>query len=267
LRPTARPTRTPAPLIPVETTTPQANTPTPGLPAGTDVFFRLASDWGSAYPNQEVRFTLVVRNTRAADAGGANNLNNVTLRSVLPNNLEVLGAQTDRTDPTIAGQEVRYTITQLQPGEGVELSILTRIRPNVAAGTLLVVQGQLLYDGLAQPAFSNIASVLVVSAAQPTAVQVFTVTPTAPAATATNGAYPPPSSPTAPPATTMPPSAVPTLAPSATAIISQPQPPATPPPTAPLPETSTGVPLLGVLLLGLTLFTRTWRLHRSRERI
>ncbi len=214
-----------------------------------------------------MRFTLVVRNTRTG--GDANILNNVNLRSVLPSNLEVLAAQTDRTDPTIAGQEVRYTINQLQPGQGVELTILTRIRPNVAAGTLLVVQGQLLYDGLTQAAFSNIASVLVVDSGQPTVVQVITATATAPSGTATPGAYPPPAtSPTVEPATAT--VAAAGIAPTATAtlepIIGQP-PTTPPPPTAPLPDTSTGVPLMGVLLLGLTLFTRTWRLHRSRERI
>jgi hypothetical protein len=253
--------------VPAETTTTVANTATPGLPPGTDVFFRLASDWGSAYPNQEVRFTLVVRNTRPA--GDASTLNNVTLRSVLPNNLEVLAAQTDRTDPTIAGQEVRYTLNQLQPGEGVELSILTRIRPSVAAGTLLVVQGQLLYDGLTQPAFSNIASVLVVDSGQPTVVQVITATAATPTRTATAGAYPPPGgSPTVPPATATTQGVAPTSTATPLPIIGQPQPTVTPPPpTVPLPETSTGVPLLGVALLGLTLFTRTWRLHRSRERL
>jgi hypothetical protein len=241
------------------------------LPEGTDLFFRIASDWGSAYPNQDVRFTLVVRNTRAADDTGANTLTNLNLRSVLPDNLEVLTAQTDRTDPTIAGQEVRYVVAQLQPGEGVELSILTRIRPTVAAGTLLVVQGQLQYDGLSQPAFSNIASVLVVGSTQPTAVQVITATPAPPTANtpvppvATDPATPDPAATAAPP--------VPSIAPTldlrtVTPIIGQPPAPTEPPPpVVPLPETSTGVPLLGVLLLGMTLFTRTWRLHRSRDRI
>jgi hypothetical protein len=36
---------------------------------------------------------------------------------------------------------------------------------------------------------------------------------------------------------------------------------------APLPATSTGVPLAGLVLLGLTMVVRTVRLHRARERV
>jgi hypothetical protein len=36
---------------------------------------------------------------------------------------------------------------------------------------------------------------------------------------------------------------------------------------APLPATSTGVPLAGLVLLGMTLLVRTIRIKRSRERL
>jgi hypothetical protein len=37
--------------------------------------------------------------------------------------------------------------------------------------------------------------------------------------------------------------------------------------SAPLPDTSSGVPMAGVLLLGMTLLVRTVRLHRAKERL
>ncbi|MCX7792154.1 MAG: hypothetical protein N2378_16085 [Chloroflexaceae bacterium] len=252
------PTNTPAPLVPLGTST-AAPVATPGVT--TDVFFRLASDWGSAYPGQQVNYTLVVRNTRPPAADGANTLRNVTVRSALPANLEVLGARADRgVDPTVSGNDVNYTLDQLQPGEGVEITIPTRIRPDVTAGTLIVVQGQLSYNGLSPaPLFSNIVSVQVVGAAQP---------PTAPIAqqvTPTTAPYPPPRSPTVARTVTAGPTA--TSAPTATPLptIATVAPP--PPPPAPLPETSAGVPLLGFMLLGGTLLTRTIRLHRARSRL
>jgi len=230
-----------------------------------EVFFRLASDWGSAYPGQSVNLTLVVRNTTAAP------LRNLRLRSALPNNLELLGAQTDRgNDPSINGQELTFALDQLPAGQSVEVTVATRIRQAVAAGTLLVAQSQLQYEGLSQPIFSNIVTVLVVGAAQPTQAASPSVAATA---SPRASAYPAPSAATAPATAAPSASATATVAPSRSAIASggptaAPAPTAAPPaPGAPLPETSGGVPLMGVLLLGLTLLTRTVRLHRARERL
>jgi hypothetical protein len=227
----------------------------------SDVFFRFGSDWGSAYPGQDVNFTLVIRNTRATAANGANNLRNVTLRSVLPNNVEVRGAKADRgADPTVSGNEVRYTIAELAPGEGIELTIASRIRAGIASGTLLVAQGQVQYDGLSAPAFSNVVSVLVVGSTSPAQ--------QAASATASATALSSPS-PTATATAKLPSSnlggGVPAAASTSTPIPTKVASPA--PAPAPLPETSGGVPVGGVLLLGMTLFLRTWRLHRARERI
>src|SRR5262249_16147676 len=83
---------------------PQAS-PTSGAPVAgdTNVFFRIASDWGSAYPEQAVRYTLVLSNKRPVNADGSNDLRDVIITSSLPANLEVLGAQADRGgDPTVA---------------------------------------------------------------------------------------------------------------------------------------------------------------------
>jgi hypothetical protein len=210
-----------------------------------------------------------VRNTRAAAANGANDLRSVSVRSTLPGNLEVLGARADRgSDPSVNGNEVSYTIGQLQPGEGVEVTVSTRIRPDVTVGTLLVAQGQLTYEGLAQTAFSNIVSVQVVgNAAPPTAAAVGTsIAQATTGPTGTTGAYPPPSTGTPASATAVAASAT---APRPTAPAqAQPRPTVAPtPPSAPLPDTSTGVPLLGIALLGGTLLTRTWRLHRAKNRL
>jgi hypothetical protein len=202
----------------------------------------------------------VIRNTRAAAADGANNLRNVTLRSVLPSNLEVRGAKADRgADPTVAGNEVRYTIAQIAPGEGIELTIASRIRAGVTSGTLLVAQGQVQYDGLSAPTFSNVVSVLVVgtSPAQQVALATASTTPSpSPTQTATATL---PSGNLGGGASVGASTSTPTIVPTRVASL--------PPAPAPLPETSGGVPVGGVLLLGMTLFLRTWRLHRARERI
>jgi len=260
------PTRTASPLIPLPTGSAQP-TSGPAGGGGTDIFFRLASDWGSAYPGQQVNFTLAVRNTRAPAAAGANDLRNVTVRSALPGNLELLGTRADRgSDPAVNGNEVSYSIPLLQPGEGVEITVETRIRPDVTVGTLLVAQGQLTYEGLAQTAFSNIVSVQVVGNAQPPTAAAGGGSPVAQAATA--APYPPPGTGT-PVRTTATP--VRTITPTVSG--QAPQPTAPPPtivpprPPAPLPETSGGVPLLGIALLGGTLLTRTWRIHRSKSRL
>ena len=264
------PTRTASPLIPLPTGSaqPTSGTSGPAGGGGTDIFFRLASDWGSAYPGQQVNFTLAVRNTRAPAAAGANDLRTVTVRSALPGNLELLGARADRgSDPAVNGNEVSYSIPLLQPGEGVEITVETRIRPDVTVGTLLVAQGQLTYEGLAQTAFSNIVSVQVVGNAQPPTAAAGGGSPVAQAATGTTAPYPPPGTGT-PVRTTATP--VRTITPTVAGQAPQPTAPPTlvpPRPPAPLPETSAGVPMLGIALLGGTLLTRTWRIHRSKSRL
>ncbi len=259
-RPPASPTAT---SLPAETPTPTEQ-PAPAVFSEGDLLLRLSSDWGSAYAGQDVVFTVVLGNTHPEQTISA-----VNLRSVLPSNLQVLSANASRgVDPVISSQTVTYTAPDLTPGERVQITIATRIRPNVTAGTLLVVQAQASYSGLSRPVFSNISTVLVVGDQQ-----VITATATlapvySPTATITSG----PNAPTTAP---------PTLSPTATtvsAVSSGTTPTVTVTPTslaaggqssgqAPLPNTSTGIPFLGVLLLGLTLLTRTVRLHRARERI
>jgi hypothetical protein len=234
----------------------------------TNVFFRIASDWGSANAGQEVKYTIALRNTRSA--GDANNLSDLLIRSTLPSNLEVLGASSDRgVDPTVAGNDVQLRIATLKPGETIELTVRTRIKPKVARGTLIVSQAQATYAGLAQALFSNVVTVLVVDAAPTSA-----ATAVAQAGTATSTVAPPTNTAqivatgtsTVVGATSTQGSIV-NQAATATGVVLPTATVAPTTPTAPLPNTSTGVPILGFALLGLTMLVRTVRLHRVRERI
>ncbi|MGQ9773360.1 hypothetical protein, partial [Chloroflexus sp.] len=264
-RPPAPPTNTPTPAVSPTPTEP----PAPAAFAESDLLLRLASDWGSAYAGQDIVFTIVLGNTHPAQTVSA-----VSLRSVMPSNLQVLGANASRgADPTINGQTVTYLAPDLAPGERIEVTVATRIRSDVAAGTLLVVQAQANQRDLSRPVFSNISTVLVVGGQQ-----IATATATASRAPATLTATV--VSPTAgTTATSAPAMATATTTPDITLGGSVPPattttPTAIPPAAggegggqAPLPNTSAGIPFLGVLLLGATLLTRTIRLHRARERI
>jgi len=264
------------------------------LVASSDVFFRIASDWGSANPGQEVNYTIVLRNTQAEAA-----INDLLIRSTLPSNLVVLGASSDSgTDPQVTGNDVQLRLPSLQAGETVEITVRTRIKDGVARGTLIVTQAQASYTGLTQMLFSNVVTVLVVDAAPTSAAtqvaQAATNTPavalptnTQQGLTATEDpqAYPPAETATAESAETEAPveaTAVmeATNTPTATNTLGTSQPTslveasptasatAVPEQMAPLPDTSsTGVPIFGFALLGMTLFVRTLRIHRARERI
>lgn len=230
-----------------------------------DLLLRLSSDWGSAYAGQDIVFTVVLGNTHPAQTISA-----VSLRSVMPSNLQVLGANADRgADPVISGQTVTYTAPDLAPGERVQVTIATRIRPNVAAGTLLVVQAQASYSGLSRPVFSNISTVLVVGDQQVVTVTATLAPVTSPTATATTAGTPTITATVAPLSPTATTGAVlgSGAAPTATMTPTSPAAGGQSGGQAPLPNTSAGIPFLGVLLLGATLLTRTIRLHRARERI
>ncbi|MFN3373336.1 MAG: hypothetical protein ACK44M_07225, partial [Chloroflexus sp.] len=136
-------------------------------------------------------------------------------------------------------------------------------------GTLLVVQAQASYSGLSRPVFSNISTVLVVGEQQVVTATATLAPVTSPTATATVGVSATALATTAPSSPTATAGSVIGGGAAATATV-------TPTPLAaggqsggqaPLPNTSAGIPFLGVLLLGATLLTRTVRLHRARERI
>jgi len=242
----------------------------------------MLSDWGSALAGQEVQYVLVLRNDRTNADGG---VENVVIQSNLPSNLQVEDAKVDKgLKPTIAGNTVKLNLPNLKPGETVEMAIRTKIKPGVAIGTFLIAQGQTEWQGLKRPLLSNIATVQVVGGTQfptntPTASRTATNTPL-PSATPVPSITPtPPASPTRTPSLTPSPEQVvlnsgPTaIAPPSPMVVATAIVP-TPVPNlprrdqlVPLPKTSSGVPLMGVVLLGTVLLTRTVRLHRERERI
>jgi hypothetical protein len=256
-----------------------------------DIDLRLTSDWGSAFPGQEVNYTIVLENNRTPEDEDAV-LDDVTLRSTLPSNLEVLGATTDvGDDPTVAGNRVEFNLDSFAPGEIIELTVKTRIRDSVPWGTLMVAQGEVEYDSLDRPFLSNIVTLMVLNERQQVATLTATPSPT-PTPSDTPTATPTPSdtptrTPTDPPATPTPTDtptpisvadtgALPSPVGTDMAQITTGEQPFFPPPRRntsetlelpPLPDTSTGVPIAGFALLGLTLLTRTIRLHREQERL
>ncbi|ABU57820.1 hypothetical protein [Roseiflexus castenholzii] len=252
------------------TATPTAS---PTTIAATDaIFFRMASNWGSAFPGDAVTYVIAVRNTHPS-----NSLRDLALRSVFPANLEITGLSSgpiDRNtpgaftpgDPSRTDNRISLGVAELPAGQGFEVIVQTKIKPNVSGGTRIVAQAELTFAGLAIPLYSNIVTVEVVNAAQAQVLPTDTATAT------------PTEAPTAMPTSTLTP--VPATEPP-TVVVEAGQPAAVAPTatpgaagsvvgsagTAPLPATSTGVPLAGFALLGATLLARTWRLHRAKSRI
>jgi hypothetical protein len=224
------------------------------------VFFTLASDWGSAFPGQDVRYTIAARNGKAGQS-----LRDVAISITLPANIEITGKpSSDRGDPEVSGNRVVMRLNELASGQGIEVSIPARIKNSVAVDTRIVAQAEMTYAGLATPLYSNIVPILVVGQAQAatstplpsaTAQATSTALPTATTGAAT--------------ATVAGPTATTNAAATATRTTAgaQPTPPATAGGGTKLPETSSGVPISGLALLGLTLLTRTFRLHRAQDRI
>ncbi len=231
---------------------------TPSLaPLEPGLYFRMQSDWGSAFSNQEVNYVIAAQNTRASG-----DMRDLQIHSALPANLEVLSASASygvdpnlkSVDVALAGNDITLKLDVLRPGEQVFIAIKTKVKDGVAVGTQIISQAELTFTGISMPAHSNTVTVLIVGAAPtqlgvaqaqtqaattaPTTTIAATETPTAPAPTATIAVT----------ATTAPAGAA-------------------PPSTTPLPETSSGVPILGFALLGMTLMLRTVRVHRAQSRI
>jgi hypothetical protein len=223
----------------------------------------MQSDWGSAFPNQDVNYVIAAQNTRASG-----DMRDLRISAAMPANLEVLSASasygTDprltSVDPTVAGNNVSLRLDALKPGEQVIIAIKTRVKAGVAVGTRIVSQAELTFTDIRMPAYSNIVTVLIVGAA-PTQVAVVQATATvASSPTATSTATP--SATASATVTAISPSptgapALPTIPPAGAVAT----------PRAPLPETSAGVPILGFVLLGMTMMLRTVRVHRAQSRL
>jgi hypothetical protein len=207
----------------------------------------MASDWGSAFTGQEVNFVIAFRNTQKTG-----DLKNIRISSALPDNLELQEPKSDVGEAQRQGNLITLNLASLGPDKGVEITVRAKIKANVAIDTRLVSQAEATYDGLAQPLRSNIVTVLVVGQAL--------ARPAAELPTATGTRTSAPNATSSPGATT---SALPT----ATSTTKPPLATPTPKPAPELPNTSTGIPLSGFALLGLTLLLRTVRLHRAQTRI
>ena len=213
----------------------------------------MRNDWGSQFTGEPVIYQIEFRNTHASET-----LNNVLIKSDLPENLHVISGtvQLDNQSGSSdlgSSNQVQVSLNKLEPGQGVKITIGTKIKDDVQVDTRIVSQAQATYDGLAAPLNSNVVTVLVVgsnfgpviqAAATDTATPSATSAPTA-TATATQSAAP---SPTTPP-------------------VRGPAGASTNLGAAPLPETSSGVPIFGFALLGFTLLVRTVRIHRAQTRI
>lgn len=305
-------TESPPSPTPTDTELPTATpTPLPPTPIDSGIAFRMLSDWGSAFPGQDVVYTIILQNNQATT------LRNVVIGSTLPANLTVKGAAASRgDDPTVTANEVRYHTDSLAEGEMVQLMVQTTVKPNVVGGTRMVAQSQLSYDGAPPSFFSNVVTVMVVDneeriAAAPitspypraewiaraTAMATGTSTMVLTATTIPTTTDTPQGMSMALPTLT-PASAIATVAetvriaatatvetpgmnrtitattklamlpqPAPTSIEAAPVADQTNTTSAPLPATSTGLPLAGGVLLGVTLMIRTVRLHRARERM
>ncbi|HMO56558.1 MAG TPA: hypothetical protein PKC19_04315 [Roseiflexaceae bacterium] len=226
----------------------------------------MASDWGSAFRDQELTYVIALINDRPGDA-----VRDLAITSELPANLEVVAVKVANadapagvSDPQLQGNSIRLGVGELKRGERIEIAITARVRSDVAVGTRIVSQSELSFAGLTLPIYSNIVTVLVVgppAAAQ--GVETETPTPTGTTEPTATGEPNATADVTATPDATGTPE--PKAADQATAtpgIVAQ-----APASSPQLPNTSSGVPLAGFALLGLTLLTRTVRIHRDQTRV
>ena len=244
-------TATPAVPVAVTNTTAPGTTAQPSLTAvtsdGQNIFFSLGSDWGSAFPEQSLNYTIGARNTKA------DTIRQVVISISLPSNLELTGKpSSDRGDPELSGNRVTMRLNELAAGQSIEITIPVRIKAGVAVDTRIVAQAEMTFAGLLTPIYSNIVPVLVVGKAGSTTATV----QLSATVQATVQASPQPTSAATVQATVQ---ASPQPTSPSTAV-------ATPSDTQ-LPNTSTGIPLSGLALLGMTLMVRTVRLHRAQTRI
>jgi hypothetical protein len=198
-------------------------------------------------------------------------INNLAIVSALPDNLQFVSASAGygpdlstltSIDPKVVGSEISLALNELNRGQWVKISIKTKVKDAVATGARIVSQAEATFDGLGLPVRTKPVYVLIVGSEL------------GPSLPLIQGGTP---SVTSAPSPTAPPSATPSVAPTAV-------PSATPAPIgvtdqsisaaggtvvapAPLPATSQGIPISGILLLGLTLLLRTVRLHRAQSRI
>jgi hypothetical protein len=255
--------------------------------ARSGLSIQMGSDWGSVFPGQAVYLVIQVRNNRTA---GGSSFSNLKLSSVLPANLDILGAEGDpqTLEVKLNGNNLTLDRGELKAGEGFVVGIRARVKGDVAPGTVLITQATLSYEGLRFPARSNLVRLEVVGSpgaqvnvtgggnqanatATTTPISAYpgpaTATPIAPTATAAAATSAPATTATVAPtsglaATVAPLTAVPTNPAPTSAPVARP-----PTSSGELPETSGGIPIGGLALLGGTLLVRTVRVRRDKSRI
>src|SRR5262249_52281089 len=119
--------------------------------------FRIDSDWGSAFAGQDVVFRIRFQNLRAKDT-----INNLQISTQLPDNVVITGQDGVLGEPQRQGNLVTMKVAALQPQQETVITIRTKIKDDVEAGTRLIGQAEATYDGLALPLRSNIATILIV---------------------------------------------------------------------------------------------------------
>ncbi len=231
-------------------------TPKPNQPS---MRFNLHSDWGQVFVGDTFEYVITLQNV-GAGAGGSSPfsqrlrkqsmekmlniapVNDVVITDDLNPLFEVVEATASGMQVTTDGQKVAATRSTLAGGETVTLKIKVRARAVDVSGKMILNQASLSYKDAAETLFSNIVAVKVVLKQAPTATPQPTVAPTATSGPVANTADSPP-------------------------VLTELGEPANPVAQADLPHTSGGAPMLGVVLLGLTMLLHSIRVHRSRIRI
>jgi fimbrial isopeptide formation D2 family protein len=221
-------------------------------PLVTGLQFQKKSDWGSRFAGESLMYTItVISPTGTLTAGG---LRDVVVTDQLPTNLEVAGPiqvsdQNARVEQQ--GNQITVRVGTLPAGQTLTIMIPVKIKSDVAAQTRIVNQAQLRYAGISDPVYSNIASVLVVGAPPPlTATAIANANASAVAVAATPN-----------PATITAGTGIGGGVATPQAGVSQTDVGAT------NPATSTGFPLLGFVLFGLTMLVHNVRVRREMTHI
>ena len=135
----ARATATPTPVTTTTATPPPGSTPTtPGQPTISKI-----ADPPFAVPGDTVRWIIAVSNPNSQA------LTNVSFTDPVPAQLEITGTQIDPNRGTVVvnGQTVSYSVGTLNPNETINVTIITRIRPDTTAPFTITNVASLTGDG------------------------------------------------------------------------------------------------------------------------
>ncbi|MCH7396482.1 gliding motility-associated C-terminal domain-containing protein [Belliella sp. DSM 107340] len=115
-------------------------------------------DAEEATVNQELTYTLIVRNT------GNTTLNNIEIIDQIPQNTVFQNAD---NGGTLTGETVTWAIELLESGESLELILVVSIEDNTQDGTIITNQAQVRSDEIPQAILSQIVETRVISDEEP----------------------------------------------------------------------------------------------------